>query len=373
VRSFGSRERDAGEEVTAVRVESVRAATARGKVAEATRGEGPQAGMRAFLKEQQLAPPGLKVALSVPEERAGERGRLSALLAADDLLEGVEDAAAADVLIRCLPPRRQVGPGEPCPGLGPLAEWTWAAVGRDGRLAAHLRTEEAGRPADLEALVKDLRGSARYQPLLELANADPASRLAGRVDLRVRRRRDGQWVDAEPEPGDGVAVFREGEQAEFEIENRSDAAVRVSLVEFGCDGQIQLLVPFQGDVDIKGGMELAPGEVKRVAQDYLPKWGLKGEDGLPLRLPAGFPWAAEPGERAELGLVHLKLFVTRCPVDFEFLEQEATRAVEGGHPLERLAALYHSGQGMRSFVPPQVEGEPDRDWATVTLPIGVRR
>ncbi|MGH9363085.1 MAG: hypothetical protein ACRD2T_14335, partial [Thermoanaerobaculia bacterium] len=185
---------------------------------------------------------------------------------------------------------------------------------------------------------------------------------------RVLRRRDGQLAPAAAEPGDGVPSFRQGEAAELEIANTGDAPVRVTLVEFGCDGRIQLLMPHQGDVDVKGGVELAPGEVKLVGRDYF-----KLADGLPLRLPAGFPWAAEPGEAAERGLVHLKLLVTRTPVDFDFLEQQATRSTRSENPLEQLAVLYHSGEGSRSFVPPKVAEAPERDWTTATAAVEVRR
>ena len=367
IRAFGSRDRSAGEEVAAVRIGDVAAATARGRLEAGRRGE-PELGMRAFLAEQQLPAPGLRLALAVPAERAAEAGRLARLLDGDRLLQRIEDAADADVLVRCLPPRAGVGPGDPCPGVGPLAVWTWAAVGRDGRLAAHLRAEQPPQPADLDALLRDLRGVARYRSLLALDNPDRASRLRGRVALRAYRQRGDELIAAEPVPGDGVPVFREGEAAEFEIENGFDAPVRVSLVEFGSDGRIQLLIPFQGDVDVAGGMELAPGAVKRVGRDSFKLAG-----GLPLHLPAGFPWAAEPGEIADLGLVHLKLLVTRAAVDFGFLEQEATRTVWGENPLERLAALYHSGEGSRSFAPPRIEDVPERDWATATVAIGVRR
>jgi hypothetical protein len=368
IRACGGRAGDAGEEVAAVRVESVAAATSRGRIERAAGHGKPEPGMRAFLAEQQLPAPGLRVALAAPAERSAEAGRLARLLDGDALLAPVEDAAAADVLVRCLPARAGAGPGDPCPGAGALTAWTWAAVGRDGRLAAHLLAERPPQPPDFDGLLRDLRGVARYQALVALDNPDPASRLRGRVALRVRRRRDGRLDAAEPAPGAGVPLFREAEAAEFEIANDSAAPVRVSLVEFGCDGRIQLLVPWQGDVDCKGGLELAPGEARLVGRDYF-----KLPAGLPLHLPTGFPWAAEPGEQEDLGLVHLKLLVTRTPVDFDFLEQEATRAAWSDHPLERLAVLYHSGQGARSFVPPRLDEAPERDWAAVTVAIGVRR
>ena len=151
----------------------------------------------------------------------------------------------------------------------------------------------------------------------------------------------------------GLAVFREGEKAEFEIVNGHDAPVWVTLVEFGSDGKISLLLPRPGHATYaRGGMQLAPGQTLRLAADYYrqdTRYTEAVRDGLPLHLPKGFPWAAEPGEVTDLGLVTLKLLITPASADFEFLEQAAPRDA------------------------PPADIEPEMDWATVTLPIGVRR
>ncbi len=152
----------------------------------------------------------------------------------------------------------------------------------------------------------------------------------------------------------------------------------MTLVQFGCDGKIELLMPMRAHATYaRGGMRLEPGHTLRLAADYYRQDPLFAEavlDGLSLHLPEGFPWAAEPGEQADLGLVTLKLLVTPASADFEFLEQGATRpAAVGSHPLEQLALLYAAGKGKRSFLSKPAETAPEMDWATVTLPVGVRR
>jgi Caspase domain len=210
---------------------------------------------------------------------------------------------------------------------------------RPGRLTVGLRAFE----------IQSLAGAGLYRQLLDLANPDPASRLNGRVRLRLLRWDADRKAFAEvvPEAGAGVPVFREGEKAEFEIVNDHDAAVWVTLVELGCDGKIELLLPLPGHATYaRGGMRLSPGETVRLAGDYYrqdPAYAEAVREGLPLHLPEGFETAP--------GLVTLKLLVTLVSADFEFLEQE----------------------GMRSFRPPSSEIGPEMDWAAVSVRVGVRR
>src|SRR4029453_17877802 len=99
-----------------------------------------------------------------------------------------------------------------------------AAGGRHGRLAVRLRPD---RPEEMDGLLEDLAAAGRYRQLLDLDNPDPASRLKGRVLLRVKRwdPERKSFAGAVPEAGVGVVVFREGEKAELEIVNHHDAVV----------------------------------------------------------------------------------------------------------------------------------------------------
>ncbi|HKH47602.1 MAG TPA: caspase family protein [Thermoanaerobaculia bacterium] len=357
VRSPGARHVDAGDELAVVEVQTVQAATSTARVIEARRQRGGLAAGRAFLREQRLPEPGLRMAIEAPAE---PWGRLAVALAGEPLLRVVEGAGEADVLIRHIEPS------------------TWVTLGRDGRFAARPRPDQ---PDELRGLIGDLLGIGRYRQLLDLDNPDPASRLKGRVTLRAQRWLPDQkaLADAVPEAGAGVPVFCEGERAEFEIVNRHDAAVWVSVVEFGCDGKIALLLPRPGHATYaRGGVRLEPGQTFRMAADYYrqdPSFAEAVRNGLPLQLPEGFPWAAEPGETVDLGLLTLKLLVTPTSADFEFLEQAAVRDTVrvGPHPLEQLALLYCAGHGTRSFCPKPSDTAPEMDWATATLPIGVRR
>jgi len=357
VRSPGAHNLGEGEEVATVEIRTVRAATSTAQVVEAAEPRRLAAGLRAFLRELRLPEPGLRLAIEAP---AGPRARLVEALMGESLLQVAEETADADVQVRYREPA------------------TWFAVGRDGRLAVHLRPD---RREEIRGLIDDLLAVGRYRQLLDLDNPDPESPLRGRVSLRARR-----WspvlaalVDAVPEAGDGVIVFEEGEKAEFEIASRHDAAVWVTLLEFGCDGRIALLLPRPKHATYaRGGMRLEPGQTLRLAADYYrqdPGYAERVREGLPLHLPKGFPWAAEPGEEMEMGLLTLKLLVTSASADFEFLGQKAPRKdlVLGPHPLEQIAFLYAAGEGTRGFRPRPAKPAPETEWTTVTLPIGVRR
>ncbi len=371
IRDAEARGLDDGDEVAEVWVESVRAATSLARPVAATAPGEIRARQRAFLRRLQLPEPGLRLAISVPGEKAAAGARLAELAAGSKLLrvaEEVEPAAGepADLLVRCLAPRDAVAPGAPCPGLGPLGQWTWAAVDRDGRLAVRQRPE----PADLPALVGDLVRQVRFRQLLELDNPDPTSRLRGRVHLWVRK------AAGSSNRGE-VVRLSEGERVDVEVENGHHQPVWVTVVELGCDGAIELLMPHPEHPTYllhQGGIRLEPGEVASAREYYLrdPDRAPAVAGGLPLHLPDGFPWAAEPGETADAGFLHLKLLATLCDTDFEFLQQEAVRR-DPMHPLEQLALAYHSGERRRRSVPKNATTSPEMDWTTVTVALQIGR
>ncbi len=185
-----------------------------------------------------------------------------------------------------------------------------------------------------------------------------------------------------PRFGDETAVPQhryEGESVDFEIVNRHDAEVWVSLLELSSDYSITVMMPRRGHSAFRrGGHKLGPGKALRVGRDY---YGVAA--GIEQYLPEGFPWAADaPEERPDNeqegkdvedpAITYLKLLVTTVPADFEFLEQERTRIV-ATHPLRKLALLYHSNAGRRRVILAADDLGKDRDWTVVTRGIGVRR
>ncbi|MCA9695815.1 MAG: hypothetical protein KC636_39930, partial [Myxococcales bacterium] len=213
----------------------------------------------------------------------------------------------------------------------------------------------------------------RYRGLLTLDN--PRSTLAGELSLEILRRvADGsQFVPASREDDGGLVVFEEGDVADFVLRNTGAREVYVTLLEFGTDGAIAPLLPSEAvPPNTTESARLGPGEALRLSAYYdMP-------EGLPLHLPEGFPWAAEPGEETSSGLLTLKLLATRVPTDLSGLSQEATRFVQLGavHPLEaQVQALAH-GAATRSFRPrPKPDGTPrsEDDWAAITRGVVVRR
>ncbi|MCP4656706.1 MAG: caspase family protein [bacterium] len=381
IRPHGTRNRHGGEELVRVRIERVRPVTSRGRREEGAAAGELAPGQRAFLLEQTLPPPGLQVAIAAPDER---RGRLVERLRSSQLLAVVEPPAVEedgeepgpgdgeplrgeDVVAHCLAPRDPVGPGDPWPFLGPLREWTWAAVDAAGQLQVRLRTDDDD---GVEGLTQDLVKMARFQGLERLSNPDPESRLRERLDLRILHRPEPKQS---PEPAntdeeDGLMVVEEGDKVDFEIENRHDEQVWVSLVELDSDHSITVLMPARGHPRFRpGGQLLAPGQVLRLGRDY---YGLG--DGLQQVLPDGFPWCKAEDESQVVGVSSFKLLATSVPADFEFLEQEDTRFVPS-HPLQEVAWLYHSSFGTRTVVLPPEDVAHDEDWTVVTRRLGIRR
>ncbi len=366
IRPHGTRSRHEGDQLGKVRIERVRPVTSRGRVEDVTRNP-LEAGQRAFLLEQDLQAPGLRVAIAAPEAR---RGKLVEMLGKSQLLAVVEEAE--DVIAHCLAPRDPVGSGDPCPFLGPLTEWTWAVVDAAGQLRARLRPDDDD---GIEGLTEDLVRVARFEGLRQLANPDPESRLNGRVELRILQCPapeeapfDGPDSVTEEDEASGMLVVEEGGKVDFEIENKHDEEVWVSLVEFDCDHSIAVLMPARAHPHFRpGGQRLAPGQLLRMGSDYY-----RVKDGLPAVLPEGFPWSAAEDGRQEVGVSTFKLLVTSVPADFEFLEQEETR-FEGIHPLQKLAWLYHSSFGSRTVILPPEDVSGEQDWTVVTKGLGIRR
>ena len=359
VRDHGARSRHDGKEIARVRLTEVRPATARGSL-ETAPATAPEAGQRAFLLERNLPRPELRVAIAGDPKRRN----VADAVRASELLELVEERPSGDtgaepyLLIRYLEPRENAGPRDPCPFLGAIEEPTWVAVGPCGHLQARQRPDG---PKAVPGLVSDLEKLARCRGLRRLDNPDPESCLAGKLELRVLDRQ-GHPLTLDQELC--VPRVEAGDAIDFEIVNRHDKEVWVSLVKLAGDHSISVMLPHRGHPGWSpGGHRLAPGETLRVARDYD-----RNDDGIAQELPEGFPWAA--ARPAKAAIAEYKLLVTKVPASFDFLEQEPARLTVR-HPLRQLALLFHSNFGSPPTILPPDHLSKDQDWTVVTRQIGV--
>lgn len=224
----------------------------------------------------------------------------------------------------------------------------WLAIGADGCYVTrpHVLGDRVG-------LARDLERVARYRGLLEvpLPNQDPL--LLETVSFEIERLTSAGAEPAIAAPGAALPRFVEGDRAEFVIRNRGNEPVYVSLVEFGLDRKITLLLPIHRHrTQSLGSYPLDAGETLHLAGDYFsadPRFEQAVVGGLKMRLPDGFPWAAQPDEVRRDGVLTLRLMITREPTDFSFLAQEAVRSGPvPSHPLQALTWIYATGHGSRT-------------------------
>ncbi len=394
VRSGGASSRLEGDEVAKIRVEKVLPVASRARVIEDSLPGRLAEWQRAFLLEQSSPASGLRVAIAAPGDR---RLLLVKRLAETRLLtvvdhpqagktDAIEDGeppatgprtGAPDVTAVCLPARDPAVSGHPYHRLGRLAEWTWVVVDGEDRLQARPRPDDQ---ASVEGLVEDLLKLARFRDLQQMTNPDPESRLRDRLELRILVRREpGAAFEAAPVDGEhGVPVVEDGDLVEYEIENRHDKTVWVSLLQLDLDHSIWVLLPWkEHPYYSSGGFELGSGKVLRLCRDHY--WQ---EDGSPASLPGGFPWSLGWSRGPEVGICYFQLLATTVRANFEFLEQTPTRSgdapdragiADQDRPLPVLAVPDHSVPGTRPAATAPEGRREDQDWTVVTRSLGIRQ
>jgi hypothetical protein len=101
---------------------------------------------------------------------------------------------------------------------------------------------------DLDGLAADLAHLARYRNALNLRNTVPASELAGKVTLAIKKLVfDPATQEAKteefPRSAEGGAVIETGERVVFEIGNQSDVPLYVALFDFGPKWEVVQVYP----------------------------------------------------------------------------------------------------------------------------------
>ncbi|MCA9546082.1 MAG: hypothetical protein KC613_16875, partial [Myxococcales bacterium] len=322
---------------------------------------GAAPGWLAFPTDVTLPAPQLSVSVAADPTAT----RLIAALDAEPMLRRVD----ADAEVRILALNTPQEAAEKAPRLADASTPCWIALGPDGRLAAKPRPLAQAR-----LLAEDLALVARFNALVSLDFPDQAPDLAQAVDFELL---DGETGAPLAAPfGDALPQVLNGQKVEFRITNRSPHTVYLSLVEFGSDREIKLLLPLvtrdYQDPDHLGGYVLEAGQSVALAGDYFGQLDPTADlsAGVALELPKGFPWAAEPGEALTVGTLTLRLIVSREPQDFRFLTQRPTRRAETPGLMGRLAH-FHGGQGTRSFAMAPKSAAQGAAYAVLDRPLAV--
>ena len=255
-------------------------------------GGGVEPGCRAL--EQEHEHQALKIRVDVSQLSADD-GALIAALDDNDLI-ATGRAEAADLRIYRIEPRTSAEPDDPVPQVPRVDASSWAVVDAQGLTAMPLKATSEG-PA---TVVENIERLARYRNAIGLDNPD--GKLA--LDFKIYRQLSNEeWIEAAPDEGQDAPVFEAGDKITFEVTNRENRSVFVSILDFGLTGRIALLYPPQSTSE-----ELVAGQTLRI--------GAGGE--LSLGLPDGFD--------KDAGVETFKLFATTAETDFSWLQQSGVRS-----------------------------------------------
>ncbi len=344
----GTKQVDDGEARSGlVRVTAVRAVTADAEVVEEREAVGE--GFRAI--EHAHCYGDFRFAVQLAGD--GELDELASRIDASPLLGLAGAGEAARMSVYAVAPRTAAEPATaPVPQLGAVTAPTWAVVGEDGELAMPLIASVSTDGVD--RLLENLETLARHRFVLGLEDHEPENPLAGRLRVKLKRRRPGgDWQDAEAGDPGGRAVYEEGDRLGVEITNSSPSPLYVTVLDLGLTARIHLLHPPPGGHEV-----VAPEHTLRVA--------MKPGEEQELYVPAELP----PTARGEaVGNEYVKVFATTHAADFTALVQAGVRggpvpATPRGDPLDELLRLACTGSGRRD--PRPVRSTEDERWTAVT-------
>ncbi len=340
-----------------VEIKHVHAVTSEARIIEETKKSIIEAGQRAIEDEHSFGEKKLKIEIQAPDKYARAMNDLKESIRNSTLLVLVKDGELADVCAYVIAPRINVKMNDPVPQLVFVERPTWAVVGQDGKLIMPLHTIDETDAASI--LCDNLETFARYKQVLVLKNPNRDSLLKGKVDFILKRRKpDGTWVLAQPDNASGYILFEEGERIAFEIINRHDSPIYVSILDLGLTGAVDLLYPITGSNE-----KLSPGRSIHV--------GVREGDVLELFIPPNFPYLSDPSDEISFGGIEtFKLIATMQEADFSFFSRSGFRNITKKiqTPM-RLLDMAFMGLGTRDLMKNRLDDE----WSTIERSILLQR
>jgi hypothetical protein len=239
-----------------------------------------------------------------------------------------------------------------------LAEASWRVW--DNSETTRMPQYPVAAPESKLTIRENLEIIWRYQKILESTNEKSA--LKGKVDfILLKKGADGNWQEV---PRTGEVVYKDGDLIAFQVINRSEQVVYVSVLDFGLSKRIDVLYPASGQSE--------PIAVKRSGgDDGMTKVGgtlsvgVVAGDEIELFFPEQPTFLKTAAQGAPLREQEFfKLIVTTERHDLSFLRQPGLRGETDdapSHPLERLIYLAATGGLQRDA---RVKLEPREEWLT---------
>jgi Caspase domain len=339
-----------------VEITDVQAVTANAKILEESYEDAIATGCRAVEEEHSYGQMCLKVEVQVPDGYESAASELLDLVRVSSLLKLVEVGETANAKIYLIPTRTKVNAVEIVPQLGDVSQPTWVVVGDDGQLI--VPPQVADKTGAINVLRDNLEKVVRYRQILFLQNPNHQSLLKDKVEFSLQRKAaDGSWVVAEVEHDSGLVVFQEGEEIAIKIINKHNAAVYISILDFGLTGKVDLLHPIEG-----ANEKLIPGQSIEI--------GVREGDEIILKIPDDFPFVPVVDSLIPIGETEtFKLLVTVQETDFSFREQEGfeIRGDNDTNLLKNLLDLAWMGDDGRDAVRRRLRNHcsPEEEWITV--------
>jgi len=342
-----------------VEITNVHAVASDARIIEETQNGIIEAGQRAVEEEHSYGDMKLRIEIQAPDEYARELNDLKQCIKNSKLLDLVENGEFADVCVYVIAPRIDAKINDQVPQLGIVERPTWAVVGQDGKLIMPLHAVDETDAASI--LCDNLEKFTRYNQVLILKNPNRESLLKGKVDFILKRRKtDGTWVLAQPDNASGYIIFEEGERIAFEIINRYDSPVYVSILDLGLTGAVDLLYPIAG-----ANERLSPGRSIHI--------GVREGDVLELFIPPNYPYLSDPSDEISFGGIEIfKLIVTTQEADFSFFSSSGFRNITKNiqTPMHLLEMAF-MGNGSRDVIKNRLS--PDNEWSTIERSILLQR
>lgn len=338
-----------------VEISQVHAVTSEARIIEEVKKGIIEAGQRAVEEEHSYGEMKLRIEIQAPDEYAWAMNELKTRIRNSTLLVLVEELA--DVCAYVVAPRNDVNMNDPVPQLGFVERPVWAVVGQDGKLIMPLHAVDETDAASI--LCENLEKFTRYKRVQVLKNPNRGSLLKGKVDFFLKRRNpDGTWVLAQPDNASGYTVFEEGERIAFEIINRHDSPIYVSILDLGLTGTVDLLYPMAG-----ANENLSPGRSIHVGVREL----------FELFIPPNFPYLSDPSDEISFkGIETFKLIATMQEADFSFLSRAGFRNINKKIQTPMmLLDMAMTGHGTRDLIKNRLSS--DDEWSTIERPILLRR